>query len=759
MHTMPERIANVCRLLLVLAALCAGLVRSSGAPIRDGGIDPANLGKGDWIWYVSWATNKLGGNVPSVVNLPTLMNFYKSQGLQYVIVKAGTGSTNFNGGFSSPQFNSNLVYQAHAAGLWIFAYTRSYMDDVPGEVNLAANCFALGADGFVIDGEAEWESSAGPNGPALATQYGNSLRALFPTKFIAHAPFPIISYHASFPYKEFGVFCDTVMPQAYWKSIYGNTAPVSNMVTRMDSEWRSWQNSLTGVWTNAIKPLAPIGQGWSPATNQITTGAEVDEFLDRLRTNPNPASVTGYKSASFWRADLHTPDMWAAIGTNGIGDPPGPPAITAQPESKTVPLNTTVAFTASATGSSPLAYQWRRNGALIAGATNPSFTLPAAQPADAGSYSLRVTNSLGATTSVAALLTVTTPPAIFNVAAIAGGRSAMITWQSTNASGSQVSFGLTTNLGSLTAEDPTPQTNHSVLLAGLAANTIYFYSVLSRAGANTLRSDGWTFSTAGELILDNTDATFTGTWSSGTSSPDKYGADYRYATVSTNGSTGSAIFTPVITTRGNYDVFLWYPQGGNRTTNAPITVYYLGGNVTTRVNQELGGGGWRQVGTNLAFAPGTGGFVRVSNSTSDDGQVVMADAVRFLYRADQDTPSGPTVPDWWAFHYFGANTNALADSDGDGYANWMEFLAGTVPTDAASRLGFALAPASAGPLRANFAPRAGGRTYQLQEKLGFNWFTLPNLPVNAGTNGQGWITVTNNGEALRVLRLKVDWAP
>ena len=754
---MAHRISQYHRSLLAWAALLVGLIPALAAPLRDGGIDPSNLGKGDWIWYVSAATNKLGGNVPSVVNLPTLMNFYKSQGLQYVIVKAGTGSTNFNGGFTSPQFNSNLIFQAHAAGLWIFAYTRSYMDDIPGEVNLAANCFALGADGFVIDGEAEWESSAGTNGPALATQYGSSLRALYPNKFIAHAPFPIISFHSSFPYKEFGLFCDTVMPQAYWKSIYGNNAPVSNMVTRMDSEWRSWQSSLTGGWTNSIKPLAPIGQGWSPATNQITTGAEIDEFFDRLRTNPNPASVTGYRGASFWRADLHTPDMWSAIDTNVIGDPPGPPAITAQPESKTVPLNATVAFTASVTGSSPLAYQWRVNGAVIVGATNPSFTLPAAQPADAGSYSVRVTNSLGATTSVAAMLTVTTPPALFNVSAVAGRRAAIVTWQSTNASGTQVSFGLTTNLGSFSAEDPTPRTNHSVLVTGLAENTNYFYSVLSRTGANTLRSDGWSFSTAGELILDNTAATFTGTWTSGTSSPDKYGADYRYATVSTNGSTGSALFTPVIGTRGSYDVFIWYPQGGNRSTNAPISVYYSGGNVTTRVNQEGGGGGWRQVGTNLPFASGTGGFVRVSNSASDEGQVVMADAVRFVYRADQDTPSGTTVPDWWAVHYFGANTNALADSDGDGYANWMEYLAGTVPTDAASRLGFGLASAGGGTMRASFAPLTSGRTYQLQQRAGFDWLTLTNLPVNVGTNGQGWITVTNGAEELRVLRLKVDW--
>src|SRR5688572_24494908 len=146
--------AGLGRAVLLLVLLFRWLLGAAVVPIRDGGINPASLGKGDWIWYVSQATNKLGGVAPSVVNLPTLMSYYKSQGLQYIIVKAGTGSTNFNGSGSSPQFNSNLVYHAHAAGLLIFAYTRSYDDDVPGEIAMAASCFALGADGWVIDAEA-----------------------------------------------------------------------------------------------------------------------------------------------------------------------------------------------------------------------------------------------------------------------------------------------------------------------------------------------------------------------------------------------------------------------------------------------------------------------------------------------------------------------------------------------------------------------------------------------------------------------------
>jgi len=752
--------------LLCKLALCCflGVFPAGAQPIRDGGINPANLGKGDWIWYVSWATNQLGGSAPSVVNLPTLMAYYKSVGMQYVIVKAGTGSTNFNGGGASPQFNSNLVHHAHAAGLLIFAYTRSYDDDVPGEIDMAARYFALGADGWVIDAEAEWENGAnqaGTNGPARAIQYGQGLRALFPNKFIAHAPFPIIRFHSSFPYKEFGYYCDAVMPQAYWTEIYNDSpTAVATMFATMDAEYRTWQNSLSGIWTNAIKPIAPIAQAWS-STSGTTTGAEIDEFFDRLRTNVNPASVTGYKGISFWRADLKTTDMWSAIQTNALGDAPGPPVLTMQPQGRTVPPgHSNVTFTAWGTGSKPFYYRWRFNGTNLPGATSPNLVFTNVQLAQAGAYSVVVSNVSGVTTSVVAMLNVEEASPLLNVAASSGGRSAIITWDSTNASSSQVEFGFTTSYGVVTPEDVRPVTNHSVLLSGLVPDTNYFFAVISRAGTNTWRSGGWSFSTALDLILDNTDATYTGNWTVGTSSPDKFGADYRFAGTVTGGSTASAIYTPLISTPGRYDVYVWYPQGGNRSTNTPISIFYNGGSLTTRINQESGGGGWRIVGTNLNFRPGTSGFVRIHNGTGESDQVVMADAVRFAYRVEQDAPEGPAVPDWWAYHYFGSSVNAQLDHDGDGSPAWMEYLAGTNPKDATSCLQFTLATAGGEMLQARFTPYTAGRGYVLQRSSDFDsWLALPGLPVNADASGQGSINVTNLFEPVSLYRLRIEWSP
>ena len=56
-----------------------------------------------------------------------------------------------------------------------------------------------------------------------------------------------------------------------------------------------------------------------------------------------------------------------------------------------------------------MSYQWRFNGTNIAGATGTSLTLSNVQPAQAGSYSVRVTNAFGAVTSQVATLTVLVP--------------------------------------------------------------------------------------------------------------------------------------------------------------------------------------------------------------------------------------------------------------------------------------------------------------------------------------------------------------
>ena len=106
---------------------------------------------------------------------------------------------------------------------------------------------------------------------------------------------------------------------------------------------------------------------------------------------------------------MNSPKSVTAIFTEALT----PPGITTQPASQTVPAGSNVNFSVAATGTAPLSYQWKKDGADIPGATGVTLTLTNVQPSDAGSYTVVVSNSLGDATSDPATLTVTTGPTFF----------------------------------------------------------------------------------------------------------------------------------------------------------------------------------------------------------------------------------------------------------------------------------------------------------------------------------------------------------
>ena len=525
------------------------------APMRDGGIDPANLGRGEWIYILPNAMNQLGGRVPAVTNLSSLMIFLKNQGLNYVIIKAATGDTLYPSQ-GSPQFTSQVVNAGHAAGLKIFGYNRSDGLNIPGEVSVADYVFNQGADGFVFDAESEWESQNLANNTVLATQLCSTVRAHWPNKFLAHSPYPYITYHSTFPYKEFGYYCDAVMPQDYWNEIGPPTVTSpTDMVADMNSQYSNWQNGLTGKWTNSIKPIVPAGQGWN-TTNYTTTAAQITEFVRVLKTIANPATAGGYKGVNFFRAELHTLEMWDAIRTNSIGNTP------------------------------------------------------------------------------------TNAPVVENVAS--GGvsdQNATINWTTDQSSDSVIEFGLTAAYGN-SITNATALWYHTVTLPGLSPNTTYHYRAKSmNAASQTGVSGDYVFTTVNapvpDIIIDNLSATIAGSWSSGNSSNDKYGSDYRYKSKGTGAA--YAQFTPAIATAGSYDVYEWHPAGGNRASDAPHVIQHQGGSQTVFINQITGGGRWNLLGR-FPFSSGTAGWIRISDAFTS-GTNVMADAVKFVY-----VPPPPSPP-------------------------------------------------------------------------------------------------------------------
>ncbi|HYX68498.1 MAG TPA: choice-of-anchor D domain-containing protein, partial [Terriglobales bacterium] len=67
----------------------------------------------------------------------------------------------------------------------------------------------------------------------------------------------------------------------------------------------------------------------------------------------------------------------------------------------------TATFSVAASGTSPLSYQWQKNGTTISGATAASYTTPTETTADSGAqFTVVVSNAAGSATSAAATLTV-----------------------------------------------------------------------------------------------------------------------------------------------------------------------------------------------------------------------------------------------------------------------------------------------------------------------------------------------------------------
>lgn len=135
------------------------------------------------------------------------------------------------------------------------------------------------------------------------------------------------------------------------------------------------------------------------------------------------ATGTSYTTPAAVLADSGT--MVRAVATNGLGTAtsgtamlavaiaPMAPLIVSQPIGLSVPAGASVTLAVGATGTAPLAYQWSLNGAPIAGATAALYTLAAATAADAGSYTVTVSNGVSpAATSVPATLAVLDAPVV-----------------------------------------------------------------------------------------------------------------------------------------------------------------------------------------------------------------------------------------------------------------------------------------------------------------------------------------------------------
>lgn len=153
-----------------------------------------------------------------------------------------------------------------------------------------------------------------------------------------------------------------------------------------------WQRMAAGAstWTDVVNSAPYSGVTSATLTISATTGAmNGDQFR----------CIVSYDGAS----PVSSAAALLTVTT--------PPSIDTQPASTSGTAGGALTLSVGASGSGTLSYQWRLDGADIAGATSSSYTIPSVQAFHAGTYTVVITSGGVSTTSAGATVTVTPPPA------------------------------------------------------------------------------------------------------------------------------------------------------------------------------------------------------------------------------------------------------------------------------------------------------------------------------------------------------------
>ena len=193
----------------------------------------------------------------------------------------------------------------------------------------------------------------------------------------------------------------------------------------------------SGLGNGTVFRIAPNGA--------FATLASFDGFNGGL--NPAAALVQGPDGNLYGTTSA---GGWGGRGTVFRLSYTSAPQIITQPANQTVSLGGFATFSVTVAGANPLYYQWQRNGSNvsdginISGATQRILSLTNLTVANAGTYSVIISNSLGTATSSGALLTVRFPPSFQTV--IKSNNAVVLSWSAAQGQKYQLQF--KTNLNS-----------------------------------------------------------------------------------------------------------------------------------------------------------------------------------------------------------------------------------------------------------------------------------------------------------------------
>lgn len=452
---------------------------------------------------------------------------------------------------------------------------------------------------------------------------------------------------------------------------------------------------FSGRLDNAGETLSLLEPKFIPSGSPLTNGAPYVRIDHVAFDNaaPWPAGDADGGGLSLQRLAGsrygNEPTNWvAAIPTPGTVNANGfvtPPAIAVAPSSRSVLEGDSLSLDVEAAGAGPLGYQWRFNGIAVPAATNTSLQLGFVLLENDGLYDCVVSNPGGAAVSAAARLNVLAAPSVLIPPATQTNRTGSNTVFSVFARGSTpLNYQWRLNGSPLPGETNTTLTRNGILIADDGQ-----YDVLVSNPVAT------TISSARLVVLSNTVITVN--------------PPLNISVVT------SSFFTISIQAAGNPLPFSYDWRRGS----VPV----LSNELFSRTSFVT-----LQAPTNLTSSQSYRVVVR--NLANPGISANFQFFVTTLVDADVDG-----IPDNWenAHGLSPANSgDAGADADGDGSSNYQEYIAGTNPTNALSRLAVGIMVAD-GQAAVSF-PAVSNRTYsiQFQEALNGEWLGLSEIIAQPG---------------------------
>ena len=171
-------------------------------------------------------------------------------------------------------------------------------------------------------------------------------------------------------------------------------------------------NGATVSFTGAATSALPFGYYWLFNGTNLPAGGNVSGVV----TNTLTITAATTNNSGIYQLVASNATGYA-VSTGAILNVGFVPTVSVAPASLTIFAGSNAVFAATADGTSPLAYRWKKSGTNFAGAnitgTNAAtLTIASAVTNNTGNYTVVVTNLFGSVTSSVAALLVVTPAAI-----------------------------------------------------------------------------------------------------------------------------------------------------------------------------------------------------------------------------------------------------------------------------------------------------------------------------------------------------------